>query len=439
MTTEHYNLLPLDTWRRLLGFNPWHFWGLYASVGNARVTSECNDIVTEYAWQDVDSAGRAEIREAIIQAELLVHRYAGFWPAPRYDSATEPWPRLGDARLHRIGPIGADWRRLGVVLSGAAYLQAIGTESRAAIGTATTAGGTLVYSDADSDGLLDTFTITLPVPGGMSDLTTDQVAVYFAAADRVDSAPLGERWRVAPVQVTLSGGNATVRGRRWLVVRPGRYEGMDGEGLDASDAANFVTSLEVYRRTTDPNGETLDRSQAVLEWETRPCHGWWCCCTGCTTATSPASSERDPAAVARAIARAGIRDAEIGIVLPAAALRDATTGIWSEAGSGCWEPDRVIVRYLAGWPLANGQMAPDWAMAVARLAAAELARPICACDSSNKELYRWQFDLATAGDASEQYQVDPGDLANPLGTRRGHLAAWKKLTEYEVTRGFIPG
>ncbi len=72
-------------------------------------------------------------------------------------------------------------------------------------------------------------------------------------------------------------------------------------------------------------------------------------------------------------------------------------------------------------------------------AAAELARPICACDSANKELYRWQFDLATATSEAEQYQLDLTDLANPIGTRRGHVAAWKQIARSEVVQGFIPG
>jgi hypothetical protein len=434
---KDYNLLPLDSWRRIFGFNPWHFWGFVADMGNARLTSSCLDIVTEYAWQDVDSAGREEIRQALISAEGIVRTWGGFWPAPVYAESTVPYPRLADLRMSRRAAIQPDWRRLGVQLPDA-HIQAIGVEARTLIGQATVGGGTLAYSDAFSSGLDDTFTITLPIPVGMA-LTAEQVAVYVTAADRIDGAPLSERWRIAPVRVTLAGGNVVIVGRRWLCGLPAAYEGMDGEGLDATDPANFVTALDVYRRTTDPDGQTLDDCQAIIEWETRPCHGWWCAC-GCQPATTPATSSTDPAAVARAIARCGIRDAEIGTVHPATSVYNSAAGVWSETWpAACWESDRVTVRYLAGRALRDAQMQPQWAQAVARCAAAELVRPICACEAANKELYRWQFDLATATSEAEQYQLDPSELTNPIGTRRGHVAAWKLIARSDVVQGFIPG
>jgi len=70
-------------------------------------------------------------------------------------------------------------------------------------------------------------------------------------------------------------------------------------------------------------------------------------------------------------------------------------------------------------------------VAVARMAAAELARPICACDEANRELYRWQFDLARTGGANDESYgaVSATDLDNPFGTRRGHVYAWRMIKE----------
>src|SRR6185369_16921871 len=102
---------------------------------------------------------------------------------------------------------------------------------------------------------------------------------------------------------------------------------------------------------------------------------------------------------------------------------------------------RVTVRYLAGFPLASdGQMQEPYRTMVARLAAAELARPICACDEANRELYRWQFDLArTAGSGDEAYgAVSAEDLNNPFGTRRGHVYAWKQVKNLRQLRGALP-
>jgi hypothetical protein len=75
---------------------------------------------------------------------------------------------------------------------------------------------------------------------------------------------------------------------------------------------------------------------------------------------------------------------------------------------------------------------------VARMAAAELARPICACDVANRELYRWQFDLArTSGANDEGYgAVSATDLDNPFGTRRGHVYAWRFVKESRKLVGY---
>ena len=104
----------------------------------------------------------------------------------------------------------------------------------------------------------------------------------------------------------------------------------------------------------------------------------------------------------------------------------------------CRAPSQVIVRYLAGHPLSNQQMDRRYAVGVARLAAAELARPICACDESNRELYRWQFDLARTGGANdESYQMTAmDDFDNPFGTRRGHVYAWKLVKQFRVLSGY---
>jgi hypothetical protein len=95
----------------------------------------------------------------------------------------------------------------------------------------------------------------------------------------------------------------------------------------------------------------------------------------------------------------------------------------------------VLVRYLAGFPLlADGQIDRTLARVVSRLAAAELGRPICACEWANKEIARWQVDLArSAGNNDDQYgAVSADDLANPFGTRRGQVEAWKYVSNQAI-------
>ena len=435
------NLLPLDTWRQILGFHPWHFWGM-ADSNRLRITSACNGLVTELPWQSTDAAGRAEIRQAIEDAETLLTNYLGFSPAPRYTTSTVPWPRYLDASLMRTGPRDPTGRWLTVQLP-EGQIQTAGIEQLTAIQTA----AAVVLSDPDGDGYQEKFTI-----GPIATTITDpaQIAVYFAALDRFDgpdfTSAVGEHWRIQPVNVTISGGFVTITGARWLLVPPLVYQGLIGigDGLDPANPGTAVTTLDIYQRTTATNGTTINDAQATIIWETHPTwfDAWWCQC-GCVTPVSAfGGSPYDPAAIAQAAGRVDIHNAQLGIVAAAQAAYNVTTGIFSSLSwDVCTEPDRVTVRYLAGFPLASdGQMQEPYRTIVARLAAAELARPICACDEANRELYRWQFDLArTAGSGDEAYgAVSQEDLNNPFGTRRGHVYAWKQVKNLRQLRGLLP-
>ena len=320
--------LPLDNWRHLMGLPPWYFWGFGQSVGPGAIVPLSRDgdciskPVLEYDWQGNDAAGRSTIRQAIREAEQLLTDYLKYRPAPAYAQATVDWPRHYETPLMRSRNFDATGRRIGV-FAPEGYVQALGIEQLTLVGTATVGGGTLLYSALFHPTLEDTFTITLPTT------VTDpsEIVVFFAAADRFDgmdfSSAAGERWIVAPVQVSISGGNVTIVGRKWLLARPILYENPVPAPLDPTTAGNFVTSLEVYQRTTNMAGTSTTTSQATLIYESRDCADCWgpCWCAG-----GPSST--DPAATGLVIARAGIRDSTLGLVTPGAAAYDTSSGTW---------------------------------------------------------------------------------------------------------------
>lgn len=429
-------LLALDDFRRIHGLAPFHFFGLLNTTYNP-VTSSCNDITKEYAYQSTDAIGRSEIREAIETAEKRLRDYLGYSIAPAYFDETIQWPSYYDHSRRRLGTWQPNGNFIGAKLPwGSGYVQAVGTESLTLIGAASLANGKLVITDADGDNLSDTFTITIAT----TETDAEKIAVYFGSTDRLDGEAVGERWRIKPVKVIISGGNAVIKGRYWLLVKPILYEGVSTQPLDPATAANFVSSVDVYIRTTDPDGETVDNAQATLIWETQPCSGWWCCgSSDGTLSYTPTDSSLDPAAQGMAIARVGIRDARNGVVSIGEALRDATSGIWaSVAWAAGQEPDRARVRYLAGYPLDDGNVAQRWQIIVARLAAAEMAQKVSACDVANKSLAHWSFDLSrTGGNNDERFAISAQDLDNPLGQRRGHVWAWKEVKNLRITPGLI--
>lgn len=426
-------LLPLDSFRQLSGYSPWHFWGI-ADTSKLKPTSQCNTVLREMPWQNTDAIGRQEIREAIERAESKLLEQLTFRPAPAYVTKTVAWPTLANRAFLRAGAWETGGRRLSISL-GEGELRAVGVETRTAISTA----AAITYADTDGDGYLEDWSVTVATT--VTDV--NEIAVYFSSGDRYGDTTLSERWRIAPVTVTLSGGNVTIRGKTWLMVKPLKLspDYVDPQNIDPAlpaTSGNFVTTVDIYRRWTNTDGTTAATSQAVIIWETRPSHGWWCCCGGCSGDSSAfGGSPYDPAAIAQAVARVGIRDARTGLVTPAESAYDSTTAVWSSLSwAVCDQPDRVTVRYLAGVALEDGQMAAEWRQTVAILAAADLERPVCACERSNKWFHTWQFDVTrTSGANDEAYAVSPHDLDNPFGRRRGHIEAWRRVQSSRILRG----
>jgi hypothetical protein len=433
MTT---NLLPLYSFFEALDFHPFHGFGI-AGTGDTAVSNSCNSLVRRHAWQNSDAVGHKAIMGAIAHAETMLREYLGFSVAPHYVVETLPWPRLADVALVRWGAADVDGRRLSVKLE-EGEIRAIGVETLAAIQTS----AAVTYTDADGDGVEDTFTISAPT----SVTDASQIAVYISAADRYNgwgrTTDLSNDWRLLPLKVTISGGTVTIRGPKQLCVKPIKYEGavnVGANGLEPNTATNFVTTLDIYQRYTATDSTAVATSQAVIAWETMPGAG---CCGSSDVSSAYSGSPYDPAAVAQAVARVGIRDARTGLVTPAEAAYNTTTGVWSDLDwTLCQEPDRVTVRYLAGFPLSSdGQMQQPFRTIVARLAAAELTRPICGCVSANQELDYWQFDLArTAGANDEQYGTTTEILNCPFGSRRGQVWAWKQVQHLRQLRGFAAG
>lgn len=407
-------LLPLDAWRRNIGYNPWHFWQMSDSQYTP-VSSSCNTLVRQYAWQAADQAGRYDILDRIQTAEERMLTYARFAPAPHYQVKTLQFPHYHDPKIDRFGYADPTGRWLGVNL-GESKLQAIGLFTRELIETASVA-----YNDADSDGLNDSFTVSVAT----SVTNADQIAVYIQESDRVNGEPVRPRYRIAPLNITISGGTATIKGPRRLCVKPVLQEQADA--IDPTDAGNFVTELEVYREYIDPSGATADTAQATLIWETAPYPAWANCC-------NDGSASRDPAALATGLARCVIRDAENGIIGVGASVYDSANDVWHSTNwSTCRPPDRITVRYQAGVPLVNQAMDHRWEMVIARLAAAEMPRRICACEQANRELGYWQFDMSLENAIERVARTDV--LENPLGTKRGHVYAWQEIKYLRVLGG----
>jgi hypothetical protein len=404
-------LLPIDEFRRIMGFNPWHFWQLAGGI--VPITSHCNSLVLQYAWQNDDAVGRADIIEALFAAEAKLRAHLKFSPAPAPEADELQFPQFFDPRNSYLSSADAKGRWLSIDVR-QRHVRTLGAMTLTSIGDAN-----VTLQDLDNDGLNETFTLSIAT----SITDPEQLAAYFVSADRYDGSAVSERWRVQPVSVTISGGTATITGRTWTIARPVLHEGAAVTQLDPTSPASYASTLTVARRAVDTT------QQGELLWETSPGSG----CGGCTAV----NDSLDPSGYTTLPARWIIRNAEIGTVAGEAAYYDATNDDWIANGwPVAYAPERARINYVAGYPSDNGQMAERMKIIVARLAAAELARPICGCTVANRELSRWQFDLASTGgtENAETYTLGFDDLQNPFGTRRGHVYAWRQVQELWVRR-----
>ncbi len=434
------NLLSLEQFRKEMGFHPWHFWGLANST--VPVNSACDDTVKKYAWQNADAVGRQDIIRAIESAEQKLRDYMGYWAAPKFGQTTVRYPKYDNIRLQYTDYTDATGQWISVKTN-EGYIQSIGVEKLLLLATRP-----VTYSDPDGDGLKEKFSLTVTT----TETDLSKLAVYFASADRLDNDVVEETYRIEAVKIAISGGTATITGSAWLLVRPILYEGTSIGDIDPSISGNFAANLEVYTRKTNPQGITIDDCQVRLEWETMP-YPYYSTNNTASTASvvdggvpntdyNPLSinNSTDPAAVGMAVGRAGIRDSRLGFIIPAQAVYDVGAGAWiSTPWSSFLAPDTITVRFKAGMALdASGQMKSELRTLVSRMAAAELARPICACDTASRELYRWQFDMSRVGGVNdERYSVSQMELQNPFGTRRGHVWSWKYTQQKQIAEAFL--
>lgn len=390
MRTSYDTQLSLLEWGLIMGIDPYEL----AQVGSGFPipnTAQCDHVFFQYQWQQ-DFLSREEIGNAIQRAEEMIAIYLTYWPAPKYIAGeARQYPRPVQRSLYGAGATHRyQWKDLSLKWC---KLQNVGTLTRTPILNAP-----VVYSDTDSDGINDLFTVTVATT--VTDPT--QIAVYFALADRFNN-PIDETWRIRPVNVAISGGFASITGHRALCVKPPLESIYGAQILDVTVAANFVTTMDVYQFTTDSTSTSVDPAQGLAIWEPLP--------GDC--AIPPCSVEEWPVCI-------GARNADMGRV-----SIDYHIG-----GQNCptqsREPDRVIVNYLAGVPRqSNGKMDHIFADAVAHLATGILPVDKCGCERSQRIIHFWR---SYPTDGTDTQGLTPTEIDNcPWGTTQGALWAWKLL------------
>jgi len=422
-----YTLLSLDRYAKVMGLSPLHFAGAQTPGLTPMIFPDkgCNSIWYQYDWQHSDQVSREQLADTIKSVEDEIISIVGFPLAPMWIEGEEIRPYSKNAVYGTSDTFyDVNGRPKSIIADNGKIISA-GRRSLVVVGTATVAGGELVYSDEDGDGFYETATITLAIPTNMLALTDAcEFKTFFDGETSLE-------WEVRyPRSSTITGGNIVIVFDSWLLIDPDLWEAYpnsDGAAaIDVSTIDNFVTTLDVYR-------EYINTSAASVRffWEnasTTTCTS--CDGSGCVAC---AYTTQDGCMIAR--------DTELGVIVPFPATYDDDACVWYKTNYSVQRhPDMVRLWYIAGEQDKRylncrtcDPMTDFWARTVARMATARLERPICMCSNIIGITEYLRQDLSQFSRAEVTYfQTD--DIINcPFGTLRGEVEAWRRIKK--VLRG----
>ncbi len=402
--------LSLARYAQIMGIAPPHFFGAQASQAFP-IPGGCAEVWPRHSWQDAGRVSREELVLSIKQAEDDISEYLGFNLAPTFiTNEVHQYPRhYSRTAFSTAGGLDLRGSRKRISLRRGAKLVQAGPRGTTLVGTATTTGSSLVYSDEDGDGFNETATVTLAT----TETNTCEMKVFFAGT------LAAYEWEIrSPKSITISGGNVVMVFSSWLFIDPdvdAAYPTTDAfKAIDISSVTNFVTSVDVYRVYVDNTGVS-----ARFFWESSGT------CTTCGGAGCDACSLifQDGCAI--------VSDVENGVVAPLPATYSVTDAKWKLSD---WtvkrDPDQVRVSYYSGeisQPYLSGTscdpLKSQYAKAIAYIATSRLSKPICACPNVTQEFASMQEDLSLS-DGGRSHFISLDLLDNPFGMRRGETMAW---------------
>lgn len=317
-------------------------------------------------WQEYE---RQNILQALAEAQQEIEQVVGYPTAPVWvvgDVADEP---AHDARRVDSQPYTIR------MMTRYSHVIEAGVRATSAIG----AGESVDHASDPA--------VVGPVATTAAD--ADEIRVYYPGSTR----------EILPSQVTISGGNVTIRIPRCRMVKESLLDNA-ATGLDYTDTGNFTATVDVVRVYTDPS------TQAVMR---RPHCANNGCDGGCNECTQTACMY--------------IRDKRLGIVdvLPAT----YSSGSWTKATpAGLGEYRLVRMNYRAGLQTLPLQLE----MAILRLAHSKLAVDPCSCDVT---INMWR------GDREVPEVLTRERLNCPFGLSNGAYTAWKFVQQMQVVRAGV--
>ena len=409
-------LLSLSRYAEIMGINPMRFMGgdadtssppLFPTVGLTALGDR--DIWFQYSWQDSNKISRNELARQIADTERDIMIRLGTWPAPVWvESENVRYDRYHRPEYTALRGYTPDGRFKSVKLRQNKFIVG-GERALTFVGTPA-----VVFSDEDTDGFNETITITQAT--ALTDIC--ELKVYYAGFSG------DPRYEIRPIRSkSISGGNAIFVIDSWLLFDPERLSAYPGPvgptPLSVSAAANYVSTVDVYREYNDPE------NQCTFKWDGAPQS-----CGSCSGAGCPQCS-----VVTQIGCFLASDQTDLGYVRPAPASAysapNFTVG-WFCTGR---EPNWLTANYKCGIqedPDGNGcyEVPDDLAKAIAYMATARLSKPLCTTSENVSALEKWlredlaYYSVGRGADVDIKF-VTSDVMNNPLGTRRGEVEAWR--------------
>lgn len=355
--------LPLDTWAKLMGYNPWLFNG-FSQFPNT-IGDECSDVWVQSPGQ-YSTLSREELATAIKEAENMISNYLGYnllpdWGSelvypprfnvPPYSSPTNTYGRPKSVRVDQKYLI-----QLGIMVRN--YLETV----------------TIVPMDLDNDGFNETGQVTI----AETTLDPNQVRLFYPDADG-DAG-----YEIRPVK---SLGSGVYQFPMYLVPLLELIERPVIDPIDPADSANYLVDVAVYQVYNDVT------TPVTLVYDTSDC------------------SECVESSVAGC---ATIENEKLGYV------RYNPSNILASCR---YDPDKVRINWLAGWRSNRGRWLQDldqyWHTAVAYLAPNFFPYPVKSCCGGEQaaRVSEWASDIRQINnpDALRGGVVTPTIVENPFG------------------------
>lgn len=330
----------------------------------------CNPLVYERCNRGCQIAGRQDICDAIIEAERMIAQQMNWWPTPHQVCDEFSFP-CGILR----GEISLNF---GKVL-------ALGTIAFDQIGSVTVQDADI--TDTNNDGVLDTITVNVAKPSGITDLSE----VVILLDDGCDTGSCGRELQpICVSQHPTDTALLVVTIPVWLMVDRKYYDWANPKPIDPNNLDVYMRTINFYRKYVDGRGAVR-----VMR-KVNKC--------GCSTSTE-GCFECDTST-------ACIVDSNRGVI-----SLDLSGG-----ECGCDKcADRLCIRYVAGF------CDHSWDRWVARLAASIINRDVC-CDAQGSLVKYWaQEFIQTDSRGKITTPLSAGEAANPFGTRRAAVELWRQL------------